>query len=364
MDNFERHIEEQLRNARHVQLSRAEREDMKRALRLYIADNPVRATRAAQWHVFAYRYVASAFVLVVCVGGGTSYAAQSALPGDALYPVKINLNEAVIGAFQTTAAEKAQWNTTLASRRLEEAETLVAEGRLTPIAQAQVEQQFTAHAENFDTEVASLKSSQENATVAAADAQSDLEATLNAHATILAQLSATSSWSSVGPILSAVRASASKISQDREATDQEISTQTNDTLKVAAAQKHDDARKRLPKNRSKQKEVQNTATVQTMAAVAPSARAAATFASSSLDATSTDESPDPVTQAFENGEVNLQEGNYGKAFTKFQSVIRGAVQVQVSDQLRTQLSRSGVSLPDFSGDQDSDGSDIHSDGSD
>src|SRR4051812_40813854 len=44
---------------------------------------------------------AAVCLIVLILTGGTSYAASYALPGDALYPLKVNVNEQVKGFFAT-----------------------------------------------------------------------------------------------------------------------------------------------------------------------------------------------------------------------------------------------------------------------
>src|SRR6185369_7748217 len=44
--------------------------------------------------------------ILVLLGGGTSFAAQNALPGDALYSVKVNVNEQVEGLLSLSAESK------------------------------------------------------------------------------------------------------------------------------------------------------------------------------------------------------------------------------------------------------------------
>ncbi len=63
-------------------------------------------------------------VLVVFVGAGTAYAAESALPGSPLYAVKININEKLQTTLAMNAQQKAQTHAALAHRRVEEAEAL------------------------------------------------------------------------------------------------------------------------------------------------------------------------------------------------------------------------------------------------
>ncbi len=70
--------------------------------------------------------VTASFCIVFMSGGVLTYAAESALPGDVLYSVKVSLNEPVIELFQRTPQEKALWVARRFERRLSEARTLVA----------------------------------------------------------------------------------------------------------------------------------------------------------------------------------------------------------------------------------------------
>ncbi|GAG33406.1 unnamed protein product, partial [marine sediment metagenome] len=60
--------------------------------------------------------------------GATVYAAQAALPGDVLYPVKIGLEDAQV-ALSTSQATGAQLHLDFAQNRMEETIALIAQGR-------------------------------------------------------------------------------------------------------------------------------------------------------------------------------------------------------------------------------------------
>ena len=96
-------------------------------------------------HIRAMQVVA-AFLLVVLLSGSTVYAAQGALPGDVLYPVKINVNEQVELTLATTEIAKAQVETRFAERRVAEAQELEAEGRLDATTTDEIERHFDEHA--------------------------------------------------------------------------------------------------------------------------------------------------------------------------------------------------------------------------
>lgn len=71
-------------------------------------------------------YALASIFLLVTVGAGTTYASESSLPGDTLYPVKVSISEPLQGVLIPTVRGKASWHAKLAERRLDEAATLAA----------------------------------------------------------------------------------------------------------------------------------------------------------------------------------------------------------------------------------------------
>jgi len=59
-------------------------------------------------------------ILILASIMGTSFAAERALPGDALYGFKVGVNESVRGAFNFDAQDRAQWEITKIERRAQE----------------------------------------------------------------------------------------------------------------------------------------------------------------------------------------------------------------------------------------------------
>lgn len=66
---------------------------------------------------FASASIASA-VTVTLAGGGIALAAENALPGDVLYPVKIHIMEPIRTSLSSTPVARAQWNVRQIERRL------------------------------------------------------------------------------------------------------------------------------------------------------------------------------------------------------------------------------------------------------
>ncbi len=85
-----------------------------------------------------YSFMPLILILAVVIGGSTTFAAQSAVPGDFLYPVKTEFNENIRTAFAFSADSEAKVQTAILEERIEEAQTLHAEGRLTSDTATQV----------------------------------------------------------------------------------------------------------------------------------------------------------------------------------------------------------------------------------
>src|SRR3989344_6975993 len=92
------------------------------------------------------RMALAGLVLFVFAGTGTVSAAQGALPGDLLYPVKVSVNEKVEVALAPTPAAKAEVQVRLAERRVDEARELSARGRLDKKSAKALTDDFVEHA--------------------------------------------------------------------------------------------------------------------------------------------------------------------------------------------------------------------------
>ncbi len=111
-------------------LSAEEKTDIRRALQHVVYADPA---PAAAWSVFRLplRLPAMAFAVLLLLGasgGGLTYAAESALPGDALYGVKIHVNEAIRAKFQISPEDRARWAVARLQRRMDEMRGLKARG--------------------------------------------------------------------------------------------------------------------------------------------------------------------------------------------------------------------------------------------
>lgn len=129
-------------------------------------------------------FIAIALAVAAVIGGGTAAAAQSSLPGDALWGFKVYVNEGVQGALSTSHEAKAEWDLSSIEARLDEAAALAAEGRLDAKAQARINANVQAHAKGLAGVLAVLE--EQGNTLAAADVAARYQGVLAARVGTLA----------------------------------------------------------------------------------------------------------------------------------------------------------------------------------
>ena len=171
------------------------------------------------------QYVSVA-LLVILIGGGVSFAAENALPGEPLYQVKTSVNENVLGLFAFTPQSKAQLHTELVVRRLEEVEKLAIAGKLDATTTAQAEVKIDSNLAVIKDSVKQLENS--NNSAAAADTSSKAESSLKVHEAILDTLasSTTAVNSAVQDMAKNVNIQATALSLDRAGIDSRSSSST------------------------------------------------------------------------------------------------------------------------------------------
>lgn len=123
-----------------------------------------------------YAFAIAALLLVGSTA--TTMAAERAVPGQALYSVKIQVNEKVGAVWVNTSEERARYNARLAERRVDEAVILADAGKLDATAAAYLEEKVSLHLESSATAASALESEGDVAT--ALSVRTDLEAHLAA----------------------------------------------------------------------------------------------------------------------------------------------------------------------------------------
>ncbi|MDE1975416.1 MAG: hypothetical protein KGI49_02825 [Patescibacteria group bacterium] len=142
-----------------------------------------------------------AAVLVLCLStGGVAFAAQDSLPGDVLYPVKVDVTEPLQSALTFSAEAKAQLAADLAVERMKEALALASKDELDQTKQRQIQSLFDAHTAALASDLVS---------VSKADPAKAKDIASKFQASMMAQASALESIASVPTAEAAYEASSS-----------------------------------------------------------------------------------------------------------------------------------------------------------
>lgn len=154
------HIIKQIKKgAKHTRLTAMEKAEMRSVLVRHMKANPVdsavqsaRGIQSPFFNINNFRNKKGISILVIgglLMGGSVSFAAESTVPGDALFNVKVYVNENVRGAVAVTSKAKAEWEVKLVERRLEEVEKLV----MTPNTLPEVQQVAEKNLERYTERV-------------------------------------------------------------------------------------------------------------------------------------------------------------------------------------------------------------------
>ncbi|MBI2010807.1 MAG: hypothetical protein HYS89_01035 [Candidatus Colwellbacteria bacterium] len=243
--NFEQIIKE----AKSVGLSKADKAELKRGLVNFIKTHPVRAEVVVRqqvldgekesilripWLLNRLKPMPIVLVIVLLLSGGTAMAAGGSLPGDALYPVKVEVNERVQGWLTFDTAAKADLNVRLAERRLEEAEKLAARGRLDAETQAEIEVRLNERAERARV-LASRFADAGNLEISL-NISSGLEAMFRAHELVLRGLLIVKpeAETSINAMLQGVKANTASSMEARSETEANLAANANADFEAAA----------------------------------------------------------------------------------------------------------------------------------
>ncbi len=182
MDN---ELEKIFKKGQEIKLNPSEKEKMRDFIISYAKRNKERKT----FSVFLiFKSVPAILSLAVIFGGiGISFAAERALPGDILYPVKVGINEEVRGLLAVSDEKKVKWLATVAERRIEETETLVKENRLDESAKEKIEKNFEEKTQKIQKKLQEI--SEKNKSEIAEEVSKNIEETIDQHEKILEKLS-------------------------------------------------------------------------------------------------------------------------------------------------------------------------------
>lgn len=151
-------------------------------------------------------FIAVAVAIAAALGGGATLAAENALPGDALWSYKVNVNENIRSSFAGSTEAKAEAHINAIEQRMQETEKLATEGQLTAETQASIETNLDLHTTAVTRYIADLEAAGD--VEAAADIAARYQATIAARAAALAQAEVNApedSEAALSPILVKIR---------------------------------------------------------------------------------------------------------------------------------------------------------------
>lgn len=180
-------LEKLHREAESIRMTHAEKTAMWNSIqeRMRREARPMRPVKSTYMWVSWRATTAFAVIMVMVIGTGTTYAAEGALPGTPLYAIKVGVNEPVREALAFSNEAKVQFHTEVAETRLEEAEALAAEGRLSGEVSTTLAADLSEHVEKAELIVRKIEETDPGM---ALEVTVQLDSSLSAHGEVLAHL--------------------------------------------------------------------------------------------------------------------------------------------------------------------------------
>lgn len=189
--NKETQFLERLQNAT---MSSGEKARLRTELLRYADNNPYVEAPTAPTFISVlmssrrFPLYATLTAIIVFSGGAGTLAAESSVPGDAFYGIKIHVNEPLMSVLSPSTEGQARVSAQLATRRVDEVVTLATTGRLTEDNQQYLEDAFAKEVQNTKTNTDALSQQGDKATADAVTA--DFTAHLAGEAQALASIQA------------------------------------------------------------------------------------------------------------------------------------------------------------------------------
>jgi hypothetical protein len=219
---MKREIKQQI-DMNHIVLTEDEKSAMRSVLVARIKNGRKHHSVAYVWQNILHplRIAMAGFAGIVLVVSGMSYAAEHSLPGDGLYPIKVEVNERMRSWTAFSKEAEAEWNIVRTTRRLEEVEQLVASGSFSKDLQVEVNSRLEKNADEANETIAHLK--KERITIAA-DTSARLESALRVHERALLQVAEgrMELTSQLSVILDTVRKKTESVSEIRKGIEMEL----------------------------------------------------------------------------------------------------------------------------------------------
>ena len=303
---------------RKTQLTKVEKLKLRNQISKFIGQHPVAnptLSRRRSFGSFLWRRSPLAFGAFLAIGlvlvGGTTLtlAAQSSVPGELLYQVKVRFNAEVQLAFALTPSAKAQALVRQAENRLQEAESLTQSGRLDENTAAQVNDGLQKLIKKVDSSLSQLRDS--GKADSASNISSSLEAKLKGHQQVLQKLeSDRPNLSKLRPILDNLGSEIRSTQTLRGRSEQHVTTQASSKVKAAAESAGQKLVKKIDQVQKRIKKLK-------------------TFPTNKLF-TSVQTQLQKSQAAKQQGDASLVAENFSEAFTVYQQALRDAEEAQTA----------------------------------
>ena len=165
---MKRFSEQLKKGADSIRMRSAERRDLRERLVSYMEYHPlpnsskavlpkVKSRRFNTLNINAWMLGRVAGVFAVLFLVVVPAAAERAIPGDVLYPVKVRFNEEIRSSLAFSPYQKVEWETARLERRISEARLLADSGRLTSEVEAEVAVAVRQHSDAAQREINSIR---------------------------------------------------------------------------------------------------------------------------------------------------------------------------------------------------------------
>lgn len=242
--------------AKEIKLSERERTTLFQTVDAFVARNPIKEQTSAEpqynpqpikspffkqdwFFAFSQRshnyYAAMALTIVAIFGTGTSFASQSSLPGDILYPVKVNILEEVKAVFLPTTL-KPTYEIERAQTRIKEVKELAQQNRLSDDVKVSVAARIDNHISTVKKDITEFQEKGDLKHVLAIS--NSLESALSESEEQIETLEEGEDASKIAFVKDIIQESKEDAVKDREVIEDEIYTrQINDdkTFEIAKA---------------------------------------------------------------------------------------------------------------------------------
>lgn len=208
------------RQAKAIHLPSAEKEAVRRELETFMKTHAVRAgapARLLKQRSNLFKPALAFAAVLLLIGAGTASAAEGALPDNVpLYFIKTAINEPIRRTLAITPQAKADVETKISERRLEETGALASKGRLTVHLQQQAEDRLVKQVEKTQERIEALKEKEKPQAVDRLRAK--LEKTLEVHEKIFDDLDheQSSTRTTIAPTVKRLREKGEALKRDRE----------------------------------------------------------------------------------------------------------------------------------------------------